>query len=43
LRGEDTLASDVTIDLTGNKLTKQQAMCLCKLLVFSAIVPMNSD
>jgi hypothetical protein len=43
LRGESTLASDVAIDLTGNKLTKQQAMCLCKLLVFSAIVPMNSD
>ena len=43
LRGDDTIASDVTIDLTGNKLTKQQAMCLCKLLVFSAIVPMNSD
>jgi hypothetical protein len=43
LRGGDTIASDVAIDLTGNKLTKQQAMCLCKLLVFSAIVPMNSD
>ena len=43
LRGDDTIASDVTIGLTGNKLTKQQAMCLCKLLVFSAIVPMNSD
>ena len=43
LRGDDTIASDVAIDLTGNKLTKQQAMGLCKLLVFSAIVPMNSD
>jgi len=43
LRGDATIASNVTIDLSGNKLTKQQAMCLCKLLVFSAIVPMNSD
>ncbi len=43
MRGDEATASDVTIDLSGNKLTKQQAMCLCKLLVFSAIVPMNSD
>lgn len=38
-----TVASAVKIDLTGNQLTKQQAMVLCKLLVFSSIVPMNSD
>lgn len=41
--GDTTTASTVKIDLVGNKLTKQQAMCLCKLLVFSAIVPMNAD
>ncbi len=38
-----TLASAVKINLTGNQLTKQQAMVLCKLIVFSAVVPMNSD
>jgi hypothetical protein len=43
LRGETTLASRVTIDLTGNNLTKQQTMVLCKLIVFSAVVPMNAD
>jgi hypothetical protein len=43
LRGDTTVASTVTIDLTGQNLTKQQAMVLCKLIVFSAVVPMNSD
>jgi len=43
MRGDDAIASDVAIDLTGNKLTKQEAMCLCKLLIFSTIVPMNSE
>jgi hypothetical protein len=42
-RGDVTLASLVTIDLTGNNITKQQAMALCKIIVFSSVVPMNSD
>jgi hypothetical protein len=43
LSGDDTTASAVQIDLTGNRLTKQQAMYLCKMLVASMIVPLNSD
>jgi hypothetical protein len=43
INGDTTTASSVKIDLTGNKLTKQQMMVLCKLLVFSAAVPMNAD
>jgi len=43
LRGDLTLASVVTIDLKGNNLTKQQAMNLCKMVILSAVVPMNSD
>lgn len=36
-------SSAVQIDLTGNKLSRQQAMSLCKLIVFSSIVPMNAE
>lgn len=36
-------ASSVAIDLTGNNLTKQQMMYLTKLLLFTAVVPMNSN
>jgi hypothetical protein len=43
LRGEKTMASSVAIDLTGNKITKQQAMVLCKIIIFASVVPMNSD
>jgi len=43
LRGDTTLASAVTIDLKGNNLTKQQTMALCKMIIFSAVVPMNAD
>jgi hypothetical protein len=42
-RGDTTLASAVSIDLLGNNLTKQQTMAITKALVFSAVVPMNSD
>ena len=38
-----TLTSAVTIDLNGNGITKQQIMVLCKMVVFAAVVPMNSD
>lgn len=41
--GEVTTSSAVTIDLVGNKLTKQQTMYLCKLLFLSSIVPLNTD
>ena len=40
---ETTLASRVAIDLVGNNLTKQHMMGLGKVLIFSAVVPMNSD
>lgn len=43
LRGDLTLASAVTIDLKGNNLTKQQTMLLCKVIILSSVVPMNSD
>jgi hypothetical protein len=43
VRGDVTLASLVTIDLRGNNITKQQVMSLCKIIVFSSVVPMNSD
>lgn len=42
-KGKITLSSAVTIDLVGNNLTKQQAMILCKIIIFSTVVPMNSD
>lgn len=43
LAGETVSASAVTIDLKGNKLTKQQAMYLAKLLFISFAVPLNSE
>lgn len=42
-RGETTTASLVTIALTGNNITKQQSMALAKIVIFSSVVPMNSD
>ena len=42
-KDDNVTVSAVQIDLTGNKLTKQQVMYLCKLLLFSAVVPMNSE
>lgn len=41
--GDIVMASSVTIDLTGNKLTKQQMMYLCKLFFLSSIVPLNAE
>ena len=43
LRGETTMASQVAIDLSGNNINKQQAMVLCKMIILSSVVPMNSD
>jgi len=43
LKGDTTLASTVTIDLTGNSITKQQLMILNKIIIFVSVIPMNSD
>lgn len=43
VKNKQTVASSVLIDLKGNNLTKQQTMALAKMIIFSAIVPMNSD
>ncbi len=43
LRGETTLASKVTIDLTSNNLTKLQVMAVVKTVLFSCVIPMNGD
>lgn len=43
LRGETTMASQVAIDLQGNNITKQQAMVIAKVIIFSSVVPMNAD
>jgi hypothetical protein len=42
-KDDNVTVSAVQVDLTANKLTKQQVMYLCKLLLFSAVVPMNSE
>lgn len=39
----DTLASAVTIDLTGNNINKEQVMVLNKVIIFASVIPMNSD
>ena len=38
-----TTSSAVTIDLEGNDVTKQQIMVLGKVVIFAAIIPMNSN
>jgi hypothetical protein len=43
MSGDSVIASMVQIDLTGNKLNKQQAMYLCKFLMLSSIVPLNAE
>lgn len=43
LSGETTLSSSVAVELVGNNISKQQTMALCKLIIFSAVVPMNAD
>lgn len=42
-RGSVTTSSNVTVDLMGNNLSKQQVMSLCKVILFSCVVPMNAD
>lgn len=41
--GETVTSSAVNIALVGNKLTKNQAMYLCKLLFITAVVPLNAE
>lgn len=43
MQGETVTASNVQVDLQGNRLTKQQAMYLCKLIMLSSIVPINAE
>lgn len=43
IRNNVTLASNVKIQLIGNNISKQQTVVLAKILILSAIVPMNSD
>jgi hypothetical protein len=43
INDETVTSSALTIDLVGNKLTKQQAMYLAKLLFVSLAVPLNSE
>ncbi len=42
-RGETTLSSQVAINLTANNLTKFQVFAITKLILFSSVIPMNSD
>lgn len=41
--GGTVVASSVAIDLSGNKLNKQQCMNLFKLVIISCIVPVNAE
>jgi hypothetical protein len=43
LVGDTVTASAVTVDLKGNKLSKQQTMYLAKLLLMTCVIPLNSD
>lgn len=43
MRGESVVASAVTIDLVGNKLTKQQVVALTKLIFLVNVAPMNDE
>lgn len=43
MANEIVISSHVDIDLVGNKLTKQQAMYLGKLLLLSSVVPINAE
>ncbi len=43
IQGDTTMSSVVTVQLTGNNISKQQAMYLAKLIIFTSVVPMNAD
>lgn len=42
-QGDTVTGSQVTIELAGNRLTKQQVMNLFKLIILGAIVPLNAE
>jgi hypothetical protein len=42
-QGETVTESSITIDLKGTKLNKQQTMNLTKVIIFSALVPLNAE
>lgn len=42
-RGDITISSSVVIDMVGNNLSKQLVMAMSKMLIFSAVVPINAD
>lgn len=41
--GETVTSSQVSINLVGNRLSKQQTMNLCKLILLTSIVPLNAE
>jgi hypothetical protein len=41
--GDSVTSSTVSVDLHGNRLTKQQTMYLAKLLFLTSIVPLNAE
>jgi hypothetical protein len=43
MNGDMVTTSRVSVDITGNGITKQQLMILGKLIIFSTIVPMNGE
>ncbi len=43
IKNDVTMSSAVTIDLTGNNISKQQLMILNKMIIFISVVPMNAD
>lgn len=43
LSGETAVASNVTVDLRGNKLSKAQTVYLAKIILFAVTVPLNAD
>lgn len=43
MAGETVTASNITIDLKGNKINRQQTMNLTKMILLAAIVPMNTE
>lgn len=40
---DSVASSDVTVNLVGNKINRQQGMAMVKLLIFSCVVPMNAE
>jgi hypothetical protein len=43
MSGKTVTQSEVSIDLVGHKLNKQQTMNLCKLILITCVVPLNDE